>query len=189
MNLAEEKILLEQAKTEPEAFGKIFDWYGPRILNYTLKRVGKVEIAQDVVSEVFLKAFQKIGSFRWQNVTIGAWLYRIALREIANVFRGRRVVSLEKLFEDEQFEIADQRSLHEEMIRVQDEIQANLDLVLLQKLLRQLPLKYQEVLTLKFFENKNSFEIAEILDKKDSTIRTLIARGLEKLRKEFEQSK
>ncbi len=50
----------------------------------------------------------------------------------------------------------------------------------------RLSLKYQEVITLRFFENKGVKEIGEILGKREGTVKSLLHRGLEKLRKLME---
>ena len=46
----------------------------------------------------------------------------------------------------------------------------------------RLPPKYQEVITLKYFEDKELKEIAEILRKPQGTVKSLLHRGIEKLR-------
>ena len=48
-----------------------------------------------------------------------------------------------------------------------------------------MPVKYQEVIALKYFEEKSIKEISEILGKKEGTIKSLISRGLQKLRDSF----
>ena len=50
-----------------------------------------------------------------------------------------------------------------------------------------LSVKYQEVLTLRYFENKQIKEISEILGKREGTVKSLLHRGLEKLRRLMEQ--
>ena len=52
----------------------------------------------------------------------------------------------------------------------------------IQEKISQLPIRYQEVITLRFFEKKKIKEIAEILGKKEGTIKSLLHRGLEKLK-------
>ena len=94
MNLNEKKELIERAKRDPEAFGKIYDENYPKIFGYILKRVANLDIAQDITSETFLKALRNLWKFHWQNISISAWLYRIANNEIANYFRKRKQVSL-----------------------------------------------------------------------------------------------
>jgi RNA polymerase sigma-70 factor, ECF subfamily len=51
--------------------------------------------------------------------------------------------------------------------------------------LKKLNVKYQEVISLRYFEKKAILEIAEILDKKEGTVKSLLSRGLEKLKIEF----
>lgn len=51
-----------------------------------------------------------------------------------------------------------------------------------QKYLAQLDIRYQEVLSLRYFEKKSIIEIAEILGKKEGTVKSLLSRGIEKLR-------
>jgi RNA polymerase sigma-70 factor (ECF subfamily) len=53
--------------------------------------------------------------------------------------------------------------------------------------LKTLPIKYQEVISFKYFEGKENKEIAEILLIKEGTLKSLISRGLEKLRKKCNQ--
>jgi RNA polymerase sigma-70 factor (ECF subfamily) len=53
--------------------------------------------------------------------------------------------------------------------------------------LKTLPLKYQEVIALKYFEGKENKEIAEILNINEGTLKSLLSRGLEKLRKKCNQ--
>ncbi|MBZ9569691.1 RNA polymerase sigma factor [Patescibacteria group bacterium] len=182
MDLSKEKGLIEKAKKDPEAFGKIFDENYPKIFGYILKRVANLEIAQDVTSETFLKALKNLWKFRWRNIPFSAWLYRIANNEIANFFRKRKYksVSLEKI--PEPIAVSNPSI---EIIEAQEKLKAHKDFLALQEKILRLPLKYQEVISLRFFEKKKIREIAEILGKKEGTIKSLLRRGLEKLREKF----
>ena len=51
-----------------------------------------------------------------------------------------------------------------------------------QKVVQQLPEKYQEVISLKYFEQLTIKEIAVILKKKEGTVKSLLSRGLKRLR-------
>lgn len=77
MNLEEEKELVEKAKKDPEAFGKIYDENYQKIFGYILKRATNLDIAKDLTFETFLKALKNIWKFRWQNISISDWLYKI----------------------------------------------------------------------------------------------------------------
>ena len=185
MDLKHEKELVERAGKDPEAFGALFDEYYSKIFGYILKRVGVVAIAEDIVSEVFYKAQKSLWRFSWQNVPFSAWLYRIAINEINGYFRKgsfRRSVSLDALMEGADFEIADANDIARELEDAEQVLERHALFLLIRKEIARLPLKYQEVVTLRFFENKKVGEIAVILNKKESTIKSLLSRALGQLR-------
>jgi RNA polymerase sigma-70 factor (ECF subfamily) len=51
--------------------------------------------------------------------------------------------------------------------------------------IRKLDVKYQNAISLRFFEQKAMKEIALILGKKEGTVKSLISRGIEKLREDL----
>ena len=186
MDLNEEKELVKRAKKDPEAFGKLYDQYYSQIFGYILKRVANLEIAQDVCSETFLKALKNLWKFRWKNISFSFWLYRIANNEISNFFRKRKhkLVSLEKILEP-----IDGSNPGIELIEAEDRLKMHRDFLKIQEKISELEIKYQEVITLRFFEKKQIKEIAEILGKKEGTVKSLLHRGLEKLRAELSETK
>ena len=63
MNSAEEeRELIKRAKTDPEAFGELYEYYVERIYNYIYFRTGNVHDAEDLTGRVFFKALEAIGS-------------------------------------------------------------------------------------------------------------------------------
>ena len=46
----------------------------------------------------------------------------------------------------------------------------------------ELPIKYQDVIMLRYFERKSVKEIAEILNKKEGTVKSLLSRGIRRLK-------
>jgi RNA polymerase sigma-70 factor (ECF subfamily) len=187
MDLAQDKELVELARNDPQAFGVLFDEYYGRIFGYALRRTASVENAQDVTSETFFKALRNIKKFEWRGVTFSAWLYRIAEHEISNIYSGNghdRVLT-DELRRSLELEGA---SLEAEVAQAETLIQKESVLHSLNELLAKLPAKYREVLALRFFEQKQFSEIAKILGKSEGTVKSLLYRGLEKLRKLTEQN-
>ena len=195
MDLKEENELVKEAQKDPEVFAKLYDEHYPKIFGYILKRVANFEIAQDITSETFFKALKKLWQFRWRNISFGvypvghrrcsfgAWLYRIANNEIANYYRKNRyLVSLEILRNEQGFEPVALHNPETELLEAQEKLRQHQDFLKIQEKISQLPIKYQEVITLRFFEKKKIKEIAEILGKKEGTIKSLLHRGLEKLK-------
>lgn len=183
MDLKKEKEIIRRAKKNPEVFGVIFDEYYKPIFGYIIKRVGNVEISQDITSETFLKALDRLWQFQWRNISISSWLYRIATNEINQHFRksNRYPRSLEELIKNG-FDPSSEIDLFEEMIEQEKKLTRAKEWGRLSKEIRALPEKYQTVIALRYFEEKKIAEIAEILGKKEGTIKSLLSRALKKLR-------
>jgi RNA polymerase sigma-70 factor (ECF subfamily) len=184
MDLSEEKELVKQAQGSPDAFAKLYDQYYPKIFGYVLRRSANREAAQDITSETFLKALGKLWQFRWRNVSFSSWLYKIASNEINQYFRKaeyKKSISLEELHE-QGFELLSPHDPESELIEAQEKLKQHQDFLEIQKKITKLPAKYQEVIALRFFEKKQINEIAEILGKREGTIKSLLHRAVEKLR-------
>jgi RNA polymerase sigma-70 factor, ECF subfamily len=188
VDLEQEKALVERAKTEPEAYGEIFDQYYPVIFNYILRRTADVSLSQDIAAETFLKAYQNIGKFKWQGISVGNWFYRIATNELRMHWRKAKYTprSLEELFDIEGFEPISNYDLQQEAIVAQTNLERQTQFAEAQKLLSTLPPKYQEAIALRFIGKKKVSEIAQILGKKEGTVKSLLSRGLKMLRSGLE---
>ncbi len=187
MDLKAEKELIKKAQKDPEVFAKLYDEYYSKIFGYILKRVANFEIAQDITSETFFKALRNLWQFRWRNIPFSAWLYRVASNEIANYFRKNRyLVSLEILRDEQGFEPVAIHNPETEFLEAQEKLKQHQDFLMIQEKISKLPIKEQEVITLRFFEKKKIKEISEILGKKQGTIKSLLHRGLEKLKNSVE---
>lgn len=184
MNPAEQKDLLEQCRKNPEAFGQVFDAWYPPIFAYAYRRTADYDLAKDVAAETFLKAFLKIKSFRWRGISISAWLYRIATNELNQYYRRNKYKpqSLQQLLENPQMEKLLHTEADNEREIIASELKAFDDYNRIRACLPKLDIKYQEVIALRYFEQKSNSEISEILDKNEGTIKSLLSRGLEKLR-------
>jgi RNA polymerase sigma-70 factor (ECF subfamily) len=184
MDLSEEKELVRQAQKAPDAFAKLYDQYYPKIFGYILRRTANLEAAQDITSETFFNALSKLWQFRWRNISFSSWLYKIATNEINQYFRKaeyKKSVSLEEL-QEQGFEPISSHDPESELIEAQEQLKQHQEFLEIQGKIVRLPAKYQEVIALRFFEQKQIKEIAEILGKKEGTIKSLLYRAVEKLR-------
>jgi RNA polymerase sigma-70 factor (ECF subfamily) len=174
-----EKELIKRAKKDPQAFGDVYNAYYHRIFGYTLKRIADVDATKDIVSETFFKALKNLWQFEWRNISFSAWLFRIANNEISNYFRKGKIkkVSLDKI--KEPFTVDNPLS---EVLEAEENLKKHKDFLILHQNISKLNLRYQEVIVLRFFEKKRIKEIAEILGKKEGTVKSLIHRALEKLK-------
>ena len=177
IDLEKEKNLVERAKHDSDAFGLLYARNYDKIFGYILKRTASLSVAQDITSDVFFKALKNIGKFRWSGVPFSAWLYRIASNEFATHYRKntRQQSYIKELYQS--------GSSSEELVEAGNKLREYEDFLVLHDSIAQLPLKYQEVITLRYFEDKQIKEIGQILGKSEGTIKSLLHRGLERLRK------
>lgn len=182
MDLEIEAKLIANARKNPEAFGVLFDEYYPKILNYLVRRTGEVALSEDLCSQAFEKAYTKLWQFQFRSLPFSAWLYRIAGNELKMHYRSKRVVSLESMMEGKGFDVPDAVDVLQELLDAEETVQKQKQFLGVQQKLQTLPLVYQEVIALRFFEEKSILEIAKILGKKEGTVKSLLSRGLEKLR-------
>jgi len=177
-----EKELLKRIKKDPQVFAFIYDEYYNSIFSYVFRRIGNYDLAKDVAAETFLKAYQKIGFFEWRNIPISAWLFRIATNEVNLYFRHSKYSPACIDDTDLHIHMAYEAGIETEKAAMKKLLQENEEFLTIQKQLLQLDLKYQEVIALRFFEEKSIKEISAILGKKEGTVKSLLSRGLEKLR-------
>ena len=69
-----------------------------------------------------------------------------------------------------------------EFLEAREKLKQHQDFLKIREKISQLPIKYQEVIALRFFEKKKIKEICEILGKKEGAVKSLLHRGLEKLK-------
>ena len=188
--LEQERQLVERAKRDPEAFGLLYEQHYDAILSFVLRRTGHVQTAQDIVSETFFIALRNLGKFQWQGVPFSAWLYRIAVNELAGHFRRTRAktVSLEVLRE-EGFEPLADSDVEREALACQEEIDRGLEYQAVRQAVNDLPERYQEAVALRFFAGKQIAEIGVILGKPTGTVKSLLHRGIERLRQTLTQAR
>ena len=84
-----ERRLVRRATREPEAFRELYRAYFPRVHAYISYRVGRVQDAEDLTAETFLRAVEHLSRFRWRGEgSFAAWLFRIAHNLVANFYRA-----------------------------------------------------------------------------------------------------
>jgi RNA polymerase sigma-70 factor (ECF subfamily) len=176
-----ESELLNKIKSNPAAFSEIFKLYYKPVFGYILRRTGNFDDTADIAANTFFKAFTHIGNFSYKGISIKIWLYRIATNEVNQFFRQRQKQN--SLFDSVDFDDKEQfrNYLHQDKEELEAELNKHQQFLVVLKALKTLPNKYQEVLSLRYFEGKGNKEIVTILNISEGTLKSLISRGLKKL--------
>lgn len=169
-----EKLLLYKAQSnrDPEAFAKLYDIYVKRIYRFIFFKVSSHEEAEDICSEVFLKAWNFI--IKGDEVeSFSGLLYRIARNSIIDLYR-QRSSRVDTVAVDE-IELGDKGQW---AIDMGNKIENQNILSALSKLKHE----YREVVTFKYVDGLEIGEIAEIVGKGNIAVRVTLHRGLKKLK-------
>ncbi|MCR4575009.1 MAG: sigma-70 family RNA polymerase sigma factor [Lentisphaeria bacterium] len=138
--------------------------------------------AQDVLQRVALCAYQKYDEYD-ASQSFQGWLFGIAKFEVLGYFRnlGRNPEVIDSEITERLADNMEDQS--EAIYREDDERREKLE-----KLLTQLPEKAQELVRLRFFENREYDEIAQLLNTNEGAVRTALSRIIAKLRSMAKES-
>ncbi len=159
-------------KGDTEAFGALYELLVNDVYRYFYHHVGSPQDAEDLASRTFLRAWRGMPSFRWRGRPFEAWLFTLARNQLVDFYRERRPPSA--TLEDTHH---DPGPGPESVALLQDESAAT------RAALAKLTAEQREVLVLKFYLDRDNREIAEIMGKREGTVRALQMRALQALRR------
>ena len=138
--------------------------------------------AQDVLQRVALCAYQKYDEYD-ASQSFQGWLFGIAKFEVLGYFRnlGRNPEVIDSEISER---LADNMEDQSEAISREDDERREK----LEQLLTLLPEKAQELVRLRFFENREYDEIASLLNTNEGAVRTALSRIIAKLRSMAKES-
>lgn len=159
---------------DAEAFGVLYDRYIEKIYRFIYYKIFSKETAEDLTSDVFTKAFQKIHSFRSTKGNFSAWLYRIARNTVIDYYRTKKAT----LPIDDVFDVA----FDERTVEQKDAIMA---LEKVSKYLDTLNPKQREIITLRIWEELSYREIAEIVGGSEDSVKMAFSRSIRDVREKL----
>jgi RNA polymerase sigma-70 factor (ECF subfamily) len=164
------------------AFQQLVTILEPKIFRMIFYRTRSREDAEDICQDVFLKAFRSLKKLQ-QPERFESWLYRIAVNRVKDYHRRQKFRSLFSVLNDNDNEEDAQAEPPGE--RNGEPIDAILRKEFWQKvqtMLGQLSKMEQEVFLLRFLDELGIKEIAEVLHKSESTVKTHLYRALGKFK-------
>lgn len=173
---AYEDQLIERAKRDADAFGELYDHYFGQIYRFVYSRMREQEAAEDVTSEVFLKALRAISRYKPSGHPFSSWLYQISVNAIADHYRARRPTSNI----DDAVAVADPQQPLDE--RVEQKVEA----ARVWAAIDSLPDQQRTAITLKLGEDLKLADIGVVMGKSEGAIKLLVHRGMIGLRTKLE---
>lgn len=145
-----------------EAFAALYERYSAPLFNHLICMVGKREVAEELLHEVFITMISKIGFYQEHSElrnSFKAWLYRIATNRAIDEIRKHKNVRVE-------FEITEEATTNAE--ESFEQLQRH---HLIQSLVARLPLIQRTFLNLKLNDDLNHFEISQICSCNVNTVK------------------
>jgi RNA polymerase sigma-70 factor (ECF subfamily) len=168
-----ETVLVLRCQAGDEvAFEELVGRYSPRLRYYLRKLLGEIDTADDVLQDVWLDVFKSVARLA-EPAAFSTWLYRIARDRAYRQLRRRHrpiedVEPVSNLGDEEKFSQEDAERIHTS--------------------LNQLPPEHREVLVLRFLEEMNYDQIAQVTDCRLGTVKSRIYYAKRALRRILERS-
>jgi RNA polymerase sigma-70 factor, ECF subfamily len=189
LNMAEARVITQQNEhyaelmlrvanvRDREAFGKIFDYFAPRVESFMMRKGSNTEQAEDLVQEAMILVWSKAALFSSERGSVSTWIFTIARN--LRIDKLRREKS--QLYSDiEDFDVEDGRQSAEEQLgRSQEDNHVA-------KALEQIPEEQRALLILSFVDDVSQSEIATRLNLPLGTVKSRMRLGYQRLRKLLE---
>ncbi len=153
-------------KRDKAAFKEVMKMYKNRIFNYINLMVNNREVAEELTQETFVKVYFKSDKLRTDKLK--PWIYKIATNLTLKEIKKRKKV----------FHFSEQRTDSRYY-------EKNDSKILLSQLFENIPEKYRTPVIMKEIEELSFEEIAEILKKPVGTVKSLVFRGKQLLKENY----
>lgn len=177
LRLTDEELAQHMQQNQGQGLEELINRYQDKLSRYSHSIVKDKDDVSDVLQETFISVFRNINSFD-VNRKFSSWIYRIAHNKAINEVRKSKMLTVF----DESREVEDEKYDGE---KVKKEIDAKKTKKKLKSAIEKLPLKYKEVIVLRYFEEKSYEEISDILKIPQNTVGIRIKRGLEMLKRKL----
>lgn len=163
-----ERDLVRRAAADPSAFGRLYDFYLPRIYGFVQRRVREHSVSEDITATTFERALAALRGGRFRNDAFGGWLYRVAANAVIDHVRAARRLTV----------AADADAIDP----APDALAAALDHDDLRRAMSRLSETHRRVLALRFFDDLDPVEAGAVLGCSRRTFAVKLHRAIAALR-------
>lgn len=174
MSYDEQAIIASCRAEKMENFGLLYDAYIRKIYDFIYYKTLHQETAEDLTSQTFIKALEKIKQFDSSRGSFSAWLYTIAKNNVRDYYRsGREEVNLEDVYD---LAAVDNPEIDSHNRLIFEKVKGYLS---------SLKSAEREIIMLKLWEGRSHKEIAEIMGLSEANSKMILSRTMVKLRREL----
>lgn len=175
----EEDLVRRAQRRDPEAFGALYEAHFDRIYRYVLLRVRNQADTEDITQQVFLRALESIGSYRWKGTPFATWLFRIAHNLVVDYWKKRSRERTTAVAPEEIDEAAPDAAAADPAALAE----LRFDLSRLSAACEKLTDGQREIISLRFAGGLSVAEAARVMGKSEGAVKVLQHAALVKLRR------
>jgi len=165
------------------AFEDVYNLYYDDVWRFLLHASADVHVALDLTSQTFFRACRSWPKFH-QQAPVKSWLFKIAVNEWRRELRRRKISRVLLVFDRSTTEENGVEYDHAEAESISSDLERCETYLSLQRALLKLPEKYMTPIMLRYFEYLSMEEVAAILGRPVGTVKSLVHRGIAKLRED-----
>ncbi|MGI8423665.1 MAG: sigma-70 family RNA polymerase sigma factor [Chloroflexota bacterium] len=154
-------------KGDAASFGALYERYFDKVYSYLAFKLGNPTDAEDVAEQVFLKALESLGGYKWTGVPFQAWLFRIAHNMMVDALRRRSRRPSEPL--ERASELSDERRAADPEAMLAEKLSREGLLVAVEGLTEL----QRQVISLKFAGGLSNAEVARLMGKSEGAVKAL----------------
>lgn len=167
---------LQNPATCREAFGEVIRIFSEPLYKQVRRIVQSHDDANDVLQNVFLKAWQNVENFRGE-AKLGTWLHKIAINEsMTHLEREKRHAGIS---------IDDEESFVTSLIEADKNIDGDRLALMLRKAVATLPEKQRLVFNMRYYDEMKYEQISEILGTSESALKASYHHAVKKIEQYF----
>ena len=178
--LEDHELLRLIANGDHDALGVLYDRYGRLVYSVAFASVGRAEVAAEIVQDVFMRIWEKAGTYKSDQGKVITWLASITRYRAIDVLRRLKVRPESNLisWEIQNLHLFEENDPHP----IEDAVELSMQRQRVRAALAQLPENQRMVLAYAYFQGYTNSEIAELIHEPLGTVKTRIRLGMQKLR-------
>ncbi len=172
----DERTLVDRAiKRDKEAYGALYDRHVVRVYRHIYYMLGNPAEAEDLTAQAFLQGWQAIERYQVRGAPFVSWLLRIAHNLGVSYLRSRKEAS----------ELPETLVDHDRYGSPEDTLQRHVETDRVREAIMRLRDEHRQVIILRFVEDLEYKEVAQIVGKSVAAVRVIQHRALNALRKQM----
>lgn len=179
----QEKVFVERTGKD---FSTLYKKYYPKLIYFTSKMCNDAQTAEDISTDSFMTAFEKIDKYEKDKAQFSTWLFTIAKNlALQNIKNRKKTISLDVEYDQEGTTMKDfiQEEDSDNHLHSVKEMKADI----MKDCISRLKEPYRSVIEMREIKKMSYKDISDTLGKNLSTVKSQIRNGRSLLIKETEQ--